>query len=172
MASTGKKNLLAVTGDLPALALANDLAGQVAPNVGRYLTLGLEGAENTRLAYSADLRSYEAFCAAHEFTPWPAAVATLASYVAHLADIPRKLATINRHLAAIEKNHQLRGLPSAISAPALDVLRKGVARVVGKKQKQAPAFSVAHLKKCIAELDLNRPEGVRARAILLNRLHA
>jgi site-specific recombinase XerD len=162
MASSEKKNLPAVTGDLPALALANDLAGQVAPNVGRYLTLGLEGAENTRLAYSADLRSYEAFCTEHEFTPWPAAVATLASYVAHLADIPRKLATINRHLAAIEKNHQLLGLPSAISAPALDVLRKGVARVVGKKQKQAPAFSVAHLKKCIAELDLNRPEGVRA----------
>jgi site-specific recombinase XerD len=167
MAQKGKDNLPAVTGDLPALALANDLAGQVAPNVGRYLTLGLEGAENTRLAYSADLRSYEAFCAAHEFTPWPAAVATLASYVAHLADIPRKLATINRHLAAIEKNHQLLGLPSAISAPALDVLRKGVARIVGKKQKQAPAFSVAYLKKCIAELDLTRPKGIRARALLL-----
>jgi hypothetical protein len=45
-----KKNLPAVTSNLPALALANDLAGQVAPNVGRYLTLGLEGAENTRLA--------------------------------------------------------------------------------------------------------------------------
>ena len=69
MVQKGKKNLPAVTGELPALALANDLAGQVAPNVGRYLTLGLEGADNTRLAYSADLRSYEAFCAAHEFTP-------------------------------------------------------------------------------------------------------
>ena len=85
-------------------ALANDLAGQVALNVGRYLTLGLEGAEDTYLAYSADLRSYEAFYAEHEFTPWPAAVPTLASYVAHLAGIPRKLATINWHLAAIEKN--------------------------------------------------------------------
>ena len=92
---------------------------------------------------------------------------TLASYVAHLADIPRKLATINRHLAAIEKNHQLLGLSSAISAPALDVLRKGVARAVGKKQKQAPAFSVAHLKKCIAELDLTRLEGIRARTPLI-----
>lgn len=94
-------------------------------------------------------------------------MATLASYVAHLADIPRKLATINRHLAAIEKNHQLLGLPSAISSPALDVLRKGVARAVGKKQKQAPAFSVAHLKKCIAELDLTRLEGVRAPSFYL-----
>ena len=58
-----------MTGNLLALTLANDLVGQVAPNIGRYLTLGLEGTENTCLAYSADLHSYEAFCAKHEFTP-------------------------------------------------------------------------------------------------------
>lgn len=152
---------------LPALALAAELVNRVAPNVERYLLRGLEGADNTKLAYSADLRSYEAYCAAEQFTPWPAALETLASYVAHLADAGRKLATINRHLAAIEKNHQLLGLPSAINAPALDILRKGVAREIGKKQKQAPAFSVPHLKRCIDGLDLSRPDGLRARALLL-----
>jgi site-specific recombinase XerD len=152
---------------LPTLALAIDLVGRVAPNVGRYLLRGLEGAENTRLAYSADLRSYEGYCTRHQLTPWPAGLEVLAGYVAHLADAGRKLATINRHLAAIEKNHQLLGLPSAITVPALDVLRRGVAREIGKKQKQAPAFSVPHLKRCIDGLDLTRPEGLRARALLL-----
>lgn len=163
----GEKGLTVTTADRPALALAADLASRVAPNVERYLLRGLEGSDNTRLAYSADLRTYEAFCALHQLAPWPAALETLASYVAHLADVGRKLATINRHLAAIEKNHQLLGLPSAINAPALDVLRKGVAREIGKKQKQAPAFSVPHLKRAIDRLDLSRPDGLRARALLL-----
>ena len=43
--------------ELSALALANDLVSQVAPKVGRYLIMGLEGADNTRIAYLADLRS-------------------------------------------------------------------------------------------------------------------
>ena len=156
-----------VTGQLPALALAADLAGRVAPSVERYLLRGLEGSDNTKLAYSADLRDYEAYCELHQLRPWPAALETLAAYVAHLADVGRKLATINRHLAAIEKNHQLLGLPSAVNSPVLDVLRKGVALEVGKKQKQAPAFSVPHLKRAIDRLDLTRPEGLRARALLL-----
>lgn len=162
-----QKGKIAPAGLVPALALATDLAGRVAPNVERYLLRGLEGSANTKLAYSADLRAYEAYCDLHQLGAWPAALETLAGYVAHLADAGRKLATINRHLAAIGKNHQLRGLPSAVNEPALDVLRKGVSLVVGKKQKQAPAFSVPHLKRAIDALDLTHPEGLRARALLL-----
>jgi integrase len=152
---------------VPDLALAVGLAGRVAPNAARYMEAGLEGAKNTQLAYSADLRCYEAYCIEHDITPWPADEVTLAGYVSYLADIPRKLSTINRHLSAIEKNHQLRGLPSVVNTPALRVLRQGVARVNGKKQKQAPAFTVEHLKASLSELDLTTPEGLRARALLL-----
>jgi integrase len=164
-----QQNALALTPAAPTtnLALAVDLAGRVSANVSRYLEEGLAGAQNTKMAYTADLRTYEAYCAKHELTPWPASEVTLANYLAHLADLGRKLATINRHLAAIEKNHQLRGLPSLVNAPALRVLRKGIARVHGKKQKQAPAFTVEELKVAIGELDLTKPEGLRARALLL-----
>ena len=159
--------LVVAPASLPALALAVELAADVAPNVNRYLVAGLEGSPNTQRAYAADLRTYEAYCALHQVSPWPADGATLAGYVAGLADGGRKLATINRHLAAIEKSHQLRGLPSVVNGPALSVLRLGVARVVGKKQRQAPAFTVAHLKQCLAHLDLTRPEDLRLRALLL-----
>lgn len=150
-----------------SLALAVDLASRAPASVGRYMEAGLDGARNTKLGYSADLRTYEAYCTEHELNAWPADELTLAAYVAHLADLGRKLATINRHLAAIEKKHQLAGLPSVVNSPALRVLRQGVARVHGKKQKQAPAFSVEQLKVAVAELDLTTPEGLRARALLL-----
>lgn len=72
-----------------------------------------------------------------------------------ITDKPRKLATIARHLAASKKKHQLLALPSAVRAPALDVVLKGIARELGKRQKQAPAFTVAHLKNVLKGLDYN-----------------
>jgi site-specific recombinase XerC len=167
MKPKGKKaQLPAVAESVPALTLA-DLQGNVSPEVARYLVRGLEGADNTRLAYATDLHTFEAYCEQHQLTPYPATVTTLASYVAHLADLPRKLATITRHLSAIQKKHQLLGLPSAVSSPALEVLMKGVAREVGKRQKQAPAFTVAHLKNAVKALDLETAAGIRDRALLL-----
>ncbi|MBD2769370.1 tyrosine-type recombinase/integrase [Hymenobacter sp. BT664] len=167
MKQKGKKANLPVAADsVPALTLA-DLSGQVAPDVARYLVRGLEGADNTRLAYATDLASFEAYCSELQLEPYPASVATLAGYVAYLADKPRKLATIHRHLAAIAKKHQLMGLPSAVDAPALNVLLKGVARELGKRQKQAPAFTVAQLKQALNTLDLETAAGLRDRALLL-----
>ncbi|SNS00569.1 Site-specific recombinase XerD [Hymenobacter mucosus] len=167
MEQKGKKELLPVVGQsIPELALA-DLSGKVAPDVARFLSLGLEGSDNTRLAYSNDLASFEAYCSTNQLTAYPAAVATLAGYVAHMANLPRKLATIHRHLSAIAKKHQLLGLPSAVGSSALEVLLKGVARAVGKRQKQAPAFTVAELKQAISALDLESAAGVRDRALLL-----
>ena len=167
MKQKGKKaNLPVVTDSVPALALA-DLSGTVPAAVSRYLVRGLEGADNTRLAYATDLATFEAYCTEHGLEPYPAHVTTLAGYVTHLADLPRKLATIARHLAAINKKHQLLGLPSAVGAPALDVVMKGVSRELGKRQKQAPAFTVAYLKNVIKALDLETAAGIRDRALLL-----
>jgi integrase len=44
---------------------------------------------------------------------------------------------------------------------------EGIARVRGKRQKQAPAFTVAHLKQVIRGLDRTTPAGLRDRALLL-----
>lgn len=128
-----------------------------------YLDAGLQGADNTRRAYLSDLRSFDRFCAERNHCPLPADVATLIEYVTHLADTPpvpranvranvpprppRKFATLKRHLSAIQKNHQLRGYPSAVAAPELAAVLDGIARLKGKRQKQAPAFTVEHLKK-------------------------
>lgn len=125
------------------------------------------GSANTRRGYAADLRSYEKFCDERGLNPYPAEEDTLPRYVAHLANAEYKLATIHRHLAAIEKRHQLAGLPSSAGSPALKTRLKGVALVLGKEQKQAPAFTVEHLKSCIEQLDLTTASGLRDRALLL-----
>ncbi|MBF9144516.1 tyrosine-type recombinase/integrase [Hymenobacter properus] len=138
-----------------------------ADNVARYLKLGLEGADNTVLAYSADLKSFGAYCAEHGLCPLPADVATVARYVADLADLPRKLSTIKRHLAAIHKHHQLRGYPSPVHADELALVLDGITRALGKRQKQAPAFTVEELKESIRRLDVTTTAGLRDRALLL-----
>jgi len=147
-------------------ALGSQLA-TTADNVARYLKLGLEGADNTVLAYSADLKYFGAYCTRHGLTSLPADVTTVARYVADLADIPRKLSTIRRHLAAIHKHHQLRGYPSPVHADELALVLDGITRALGKRQKQAPAFTVEELKESIRRLDIATTAGLRDRALLL-----
>jgi integrase len=159
------------------------LAPAVSAAAATYLAAGLQGADNTRRAYLSDLRSFDQFCAERQQCPLPASVATLIEYVTHLADTParpranarpgalprppRKFATLKRHLAAIQKNHLLRGYPSAVAAPELAAVLDGIARLKGKRQKQAPAFTVEHLKDVIRGLDRTTPGGLRDRALLL-----
>jgi len=136
-------------------------------SVGRYVEAGLQGAANTKRGYAADLRSFEDYCQHHQLGYLPAEVTTVAGYVSQLADRGLKYATIRRHVAAIAKLHQLAGQPSPTSHEALGVVLDGVARVHGKRQRQAPAFSVAELKQAIRGLDLTTPTGLRDRALLL-----
>ncbi|SHL96933.1 tyrosine-type recombinase/integrase [Hymenobacter psychrotolerans] len=147
-------------------ALGSQLS-TAAANVARYIKAGLEGADNTVLAYSADLKSFGDFCQLHGLNQLPADVATLARYVADLADIPRKLSTIRRHLAAIHKHHQLRGYLSPVRADELALVMEGITRTLGKRQKQAPAFTVEELKESIRRLDVTTTAGLRDRALLL-----
>ena len=136
-------------------------------SVGRYVYAGLQGAANTKRGYAADLRSFEDYCQHHELGYLPVEVTTVAGYISQLADRGLKYTTIRRHVAAIAKLHQLAGQPSPTSHEALGVVLDGVARVHGKRQRQAPAFSVAELKQAIRALDLTTPTGLRDRALLL-----
>ena len=136
-------------------------------SVAKYVEAGLHGAENTKRGYAADLRSFQDYCEFTQVTNLPADVTTVAGYVSQLADRGLKLATIRRHVAAIAKLHQLAGQPSPTGHEALHVVLDGIARVVGKRQRQAPAFTVAELKQAIQALDLTTPTGLRDRAVLL-----
>jgi len=133
----------------------------------KYIEAGLQGAANTERSYKSNLKSFQAYCAAHGLSALPANVTTLTSYVTHLADLPRKLATIKHHLAAIQKQHQLHGYRSFVDSGAVELIMKGIARLKGKRQKQAPAFTRDELRDAINRLDLTTALGLRDRALLL-----
>ncbi|MBO2033937.1 tyrosine-type recombinase/integrase [Siccationidurans ginsengisoli] len=136
-------------------------------SVSRYVEAGLHGAENTKRGYAADLRSFQDYCEHHELLHLPADVTTVAGYVSQMADRGLKLATIRRHVAAIAKLHQLAGQPSPTAHEALHVVLDGITRVIGKRQRQAAAFTVAELKQAVRAMDLTTPTGLRDRALLL-----
>jgi site-specific recombinase XerD len=127
----------------------------------------LEGSENTKRAYAADLRSYEQFCHGRELLPYPADLDTLVNYLAYLATNHYKVATIRRHLSSILKKHYLQRLLSVAGDPVLYQVMRGITIALGAGQRQAPAFTVEHLKSCISKLELATATGLRDRAILL-----
>ena len=176
---------------VPASNLNHAMSAQLArasAKVAGFLEAGLQGAANTERAYTSDLKSYVAFCQQHGLRAVPADVDTLTEYVAHLATAkpepapgssrtkkkgqqpltrPHALATIKRHLAAIRKAHQLAGHRLPATLDALNIVMEGIARTLGKRQDQAPAFSVEELKGAIRRIDLDTSAGIRDRALLL-----
>ncbi|MDQ2771427.1 MAG: site-specific integrase [Bacteroidota bacterium] len=133
----------------------------------RYVEAGLSGAANTARAYAADLRRFGAWCAAQGFEVLPASVDALVGFVTSLAEAGKKVATIERHYAAISKAHAVRGVASPTDDKQFKIFMDGVRRVHGIRQKQAPAFSLAQLKRLVRGLDTKTVAGLRDRAILL-----
>ncbi|GAA3980213.1 tyrosine-type recombinase/integrase [Hymenobacter antarcticus] len=176
---------------VPAATANQSVSAQLArasAKVAGFLETGLQGAANTERAYTSDLKSYMAFCAQHDLQALPADVETLTEYVAFLASEkpepepgggrgkkkgqqpltrPHALATIKRHLAAIRKAHQLAGHRLPATLDALNIVMEGIARTLGKRQDQAPAFTVEELKQAIRRIDLETAAGLRDRALLL-----
>lgn len=141
--------------------------GPVSGAQDKYIDAELKGSANTERSYKSDLKSFGAYCEQHGFSSLPADVATLAYYVTYLADKPCKLATIKHHLAAIQKQHQLHGYRSAVNSDQVERLMKGITRLKGKCQKQAPAFTRDELRCAIDQLDQKTAVGLRDRALLL-----
>jgi site-specific recombinase XerD len=149
-------------------SLGQLLTAALAPAAqGKYIEAALQGSDNTKRSYQSNLKAFIAYCTEHNLVALPADVATLSHYITHLADDGRKFSTIKHHLAAIHKLHQLNGYQSAINANQIELLLKGIARLKGKRQKQAPAFTRDELREAINRLDLATPVGLRDRALLL-----
>ncbi|GAB3309654.1 site-specific integrase [Hymenobacter tenuis] len=133
---------------VPIPQTTDSLAG-LSEQTARYVEAGMQGAPNTARAYASDLRHYTHWCEANRLEPVPATVDTLAGYVTYLADAGKKVATIHRHLSAISKAHVLQGLDCPTDNKQFQVMLDGIRRVHGLRQKQAPAFTLAQLKRLV-----------------------
>lgn len=124
---------------------------------------------NTSRAYSADRRTFEAWCHGQGRSSLPCTEETLAEYVNHLAELNRAPKTIERALSAIRTMHRLAGAP----VPELDQARaalkdyKADRADEGHRLKQAAAVTVDDLRKMVDTCPADTPTGIRDRALII-----
>jgi integrase len=127
----------------------------------------LEGSSPaTRRAYRTAWRTFSAWCANHGLTALPAAPATVAGYITHLAESGRRVATIEIALAAITTAHRLADEESPRASAVVRTVARGIRRTLGVAAKQKAPVLVSELRAMLATL----PPGLlgrRDRALLL-----
>jgi site-specific recombinase XerD len=124
-------------------------------------------ADNTRRAYSSDLRDFGAFCATHGLETLPAAPQTIALYATDLAARSKKISTIRRRLAAIAVTHRRADLDSPCSHRIVREVIRGIARTNRIPPRRVDAVALEQLKAIILQLGAADIGAIRDRAILL-----
>jgi site-specific recombinase XerD len=125
-----------------------------------------EKAAATKRAYRSDWRDFRTWCDDADADPLPASPATVAAFLAHLADAGLKASTIGRKLAAIAYAHRLKGLDTPTAAEAVHAVLRGIRRRIGI----APVQKAPATARAITAMLEQLPDtliGRRDRAILL-----
>lgn len=96
--------------------------------------------EATKRAYGSDWQDFVGWCDRSGVAALPASPATLAGYLAQLADSGKKVSTIRRRVAAIAYAHRLKSLPSAHETEPVKAVLAGIRRRIGVAvERKAPA---------------------------------
>lgn len=138
---------------------------KMARQVAIFLQKGVEGAKNTRTAYTSDVALLRHWLQQHQLADLPLTSATLATYLSDVAT-RHKWATITRRLAAIRQWHRIHGHPDPGRDEGITTLLEGIKRTIGTQPDQAPAFEMSIYKELV-RLIPPTPTGIRDRALLL-----
>jgi site-specific recombinase XerD len=125
-----------------------------------------EKADATRRAYRSDWADFTSWCERAGVVALPASPATLAGYVAALADTGKKYSTIRRRVAAITYAHRLKRETPPDTDESVKAVLRGIRRTIGVAvERKAPATArvIASMLKRMGD-DLR---GKRDRALLL-----
>ncbi|MDX7953362.1 site-specific integrase [Lichenihabitans sp. Uapishka_5] len=149
--------------------------GEAYVRPGAQIELGLASAKNyaraeksdaTQRAYASDFSAFRAWCESVNAVALPADQATVAAYLASLADAGLKVSTITRRAAAISFAHKAHGHDSPTAQKAVKSVMRGIRRSIGTAvDAKAPATAktiTAMLKRAPGTL-----AGKRDRALLL-----
>jgi len=140
-------------------------AEKLSQQTAAYFRKGIEGAPNTRIAYTADIQQMRNWLNEQGINDLPISPATLATYLADQAT-SHKWSTISRRLAAIRKWHRLHKQPDPSVDETVKVVLEGIKRTIGTEATQAPAFDIHEYKEQIRPIPPT-PTGMRDRALLL-----
>jgi len=93
-------------------------------------------AKSTRHAYATDFETFDVWCTQQGLSSMPATPATVAVYLATLADLGRRPSTIGRALTGIAHAHRARGFDWQRAHPAIAAVMTGIRRRLGVATKQ------------------------------------
>ncbi|MFT4117479.1 site-specific integrase [Bradyrhizobium sp.] len=125
-----------------------------------------EKASNTRKGYRTDWADFTTWCTVADVQSLPAEPATVARYLAQLADRGRKSSTIQRRVSAIRSAHEAAGLEPPTNAEGVKATMRGIRRTLRSKPTRKKPTTAALLSKVLETLP-NTLAGLRDRAILL-----
>jgi site-specific recombinase XerC len=122
----------------------------------------------TRAAYASDWRAFEGWCADRGVDALPASPASVAGFLAAMAERGLRPATIARRCAAVRHFHRLSGAdPLPTDAAIVKTTMKGLRRSLGAAQaKKAPATNVV-AKRLLDSLPDDSLKGRRDRAMIM-----
>lgn len=102
--------------------------------------LEAEKSDNTRRAYKSDWVDFTAWCDHAGEISLPATPASVARYLAELADGGFKRSTIQRRVSAIAAGHKAAGFEPPTNFEGVKAVMRGIRRRIGKRQRRvAPA---------------------------------
>jgi site-specific recombinase XerD len=150
--------VVATVNAVPVLSLADlELATEFAR---------AEKSEATRRAYRADFDAFRAWCEDKGVSPLPAAVETVAAFLAAEAHRGLKPSSIGRRLAAVRYAHKLAGHEPPTNSESVRATMRGIRRTVGAAPVRKAPVTAEHARTMAAAA----PEtlrGLRDRAVLL-----
>ena len=153
--------------DVPPNALPNPAAepGGVAETVDACLR-DVAGAlsDNTARALRADLALFVAWCRERDLGPVPAAAATVAAFIGHMAEV-RAPATVRRYVASIAAVHRALDQGRPARSAAVKVALQRMHRRKGRRQTQARGLTWA-LRQRLLEAAGERLIDLRNRALV------
>jgi integrase len=136
---------------------------QLVESARRYVAEGK--AKSTRRAYRSSFAGFDGWCTSRGLRACPAPPATVAVYLAALADAGAAVSTIEKTLAAIAHEHRSRGFVWPRGEPAVRETMAGIRRKIGTSSTKKAPVSDDELAALVATLDEDLV-GLRDRALL------
>jgi site-specific recombinase XerD len=152
------------TSTLPAVTAPSTLAGSDALRKANDYAVKSR-AEATIRAYRNDFGQFCDWCEARGVQSLPADAATVAAWVADLADT-LKPSSINRKVAGISVAHKTAGYPSPCGSELVRSTLSGIRRTLGVAQSKKAPVRISHLRAACSDFPEDS-RGKRDRALIL-----
>lgn len=129
--------------------------------------LAAEKSDNTRRAYRSDWADFHTWCEKVDLASLPAAAATVARYLAALADQKAAPSTIERRAAAIRYAHKAAGQEPPTNTEAVKAVMRGIRRTLRRAPNRKAPATAAPIAAMLEQLAGDELQVLRDRALLL-----